>query len=285
MVVPSNNGEIYMTKNITRVWAVFAIVAALILTITMAVVVLVAASTESATDRSGFDAYSASGCTDDTGVYHSTPSSIKLLSGWGEFNDMSRFATFDIDFYVYIDATSDWLYITVGDDEDSGNYIEIGIQCVSTTRTKVDIEDAYKSQTNSIDNSEVVDTYSTWQAVSIKITHTEEVYDGTKTRLDAEIGGVDIIENYALRDSELSAEYEERTFDEIKFESKGSEDTAHVDDIDIDTSGTGTTKINTTFIIIIFIAVLIVVLAVVMRKKGGVIKGTKQTIAKAAGRK
>jgi len=226
-------GEPMNTKHVVKLLgAIPTVLVALLMILCTVPLDMVAASDEAATDRSGFDEYSTSGCTDDGTIYHSASYGIRLISGWAKF-EMSDFRELDLDFYVYFNGLNDKLVVTIEDEDDSSNEITITFTCKTATETSVDVDDDYGAS-SSEDETKAVDTYQTWQAVSIDISDTSESTDGTKTEISVSVGGTDFIDDMKLASAELSAKAKTRKLNDITFTSPTANDDATIDDVTAD---------------------------------------------------
>ena len=196
----------------------------------------VSGESESATDISGFDDISSSGCTNDAAIYNSASNGIKLDSGWGEFS-LASFPTLDMDFYLQIEDIQDEGILWITDSADTTNYVKLEFLCYSSGETKVSVTDTYLGDTNTGDNREHVDILDDWAQVDVIIARSDSDYDGSSTILNVDVGSEDLLIDWVLRDAEISTTKSVRNFDTIKFESESDSDEIHLDDIEIDTGG------------------------------------------------
>jgi len=217
----------------------------------VAPVVEAGGSSADASDRSGFSNHSGTGCTDDGTYYNSASYGIKLEDGgWGDF-EVSEFPTCTISFYfMALSSVYESCIVTIEDDNDNANYVEIEVRTDGADDTKMYITDHYKGQSIKDSKEVAVDTTgsSDWKQVNIKMYKTSSGTDGTKKMISVEVGSVSGIELEMLS-PELSTDVKERSFHRVTA-TAGVDDIVYTDDWDVDVDSSSFYGLNWTWIAI-----------------------------------
>ena len=82
-----------------------------------------------ATDISGFDSMSITGCANSNETYVTSPACIRLELGWGQFS-LGDFRDVGVDLYARSYGNGRPLYITIADADDTENYVEVRIEAL-----------------------------------------------------------------------------------------------------------------------------------------------------------
>jgi len=199
-----------------------------------------------ATDISGFDSMSITGCANSNETYVTSPACIRLDLGWGQFS-FGDFREARIDLYARSYGTGRPLYITLADADDTENYVEIRIEALFSQGGQV-VEDTCVIVTDRYGGEKRSDTktvtgkdakcYKTWAKVAIDVTSP----DGLSTKgsgkvLSVSVGNVTIINEFEMMSSELSTDTETRKFNYVIFRSKYTGDIWRLDEVDINAGG------------------------------------------------
>ena len=234
----------------------FAMLMVFMLTlVSMAPLALGDGSTATATDIG--DLKSATGCTDaTTPVKTGEDVSIKITGGAGTLL-IDDFREVDITFYGYFDQNDDVLVVTITDEDDSDNYIEVTFD-PNSDEMYVDVEDHTSSGSSS--ESAIVDLGSSnealdaWLLIEIVISATDE-YDGTGSQLNVDVENKDAIEDYKLQSYELKGTYKVRKFNEGEW-AVASGKIVYVDLIDMDAQAISSLGSYTWTIIILLLSIV-----------------------------
>jgi len=219
-----------------------------------AAMIAAADNDKTVTKTAEFD--SQSGCEDSTSIKPSGETeSIKMTSGDKGVIELDDWTTLDLTFQARVENTGDQFVLTLEDEDDSANYIEITITGWSSNQqVKVEVDDHIEGSTASTDNTEDIGSgtgmVDTVVVVDIDIVETSKGTDGSKQQISVSVGGTDIIEDYELQSYELSTKTKERKLNDIITEVKVSGDIAYFDLYDAESSGGGGWGFNWTWIAI-----------------------------------
>ncbi len=182
------------------------------------------------------------GCVDDAVIVMSgEDESIKMDATADSGNiDLDDFTTMDASFYIYFYGTKCTLQVTIEDEDDSSNYIEITFTCDSSAKISVTVKD--HTSTGSSDEEGAtsdVDAYQDWALVDIDIFTSPASTDGTAKMLSLEVGGEKVIEDYPLATYEWKGKLKERKFTTLTVSPTVLHDSGDYINIDKFTTDTG----------------------------------------------
>ena len=216
-------------------------------------------SSANVTKTDDFD--SSTGCTDVTSPLRTGETvSIKITGGTGTM-ELDDFREGELSFYAYFDQNDDILIVTITDEDDADNYIEITFD-PNSDEMYVDVKDHTDSGSQTTDDvcdlGSSNDALDAWLLIEITITGTSE-YDGTGSQLNVDVENKDAIEDYKLLSYELKGEFHVRKFNNAEF-AVASGKIIYVDNIDFDVTSMSTLGNYTwTVLLIAIILVLLIV--------------------------
>ena len=221
---------------------------------------LAAAETETVTQSADFDEISATGVTDDTTTYVSTPS-IKITKGTAHI-EMKDFLTIELEFELYCAPGAKAMSVTIGEmDEEIKNYVIVVFAPQSNAThqwLKVTIGDKFgdelEQDTNEKRNCDVT---GEWQKCRIDIRNSKE--KANRRELEVTVGGVKFVEGFLLISEELSAEVEVRNWDQIEFRAEDEKRARYIDDVEVRTDVKTPYDIPWTIAVVVMVSLYVVV--------------------------
>jgi len=246
MTVPSTIDKIQRLVGV-----IFTALVALILILCAVPLATVAAEEASATDVSGFDNVSSSGCINNANISHSPSYSIYLNQGEANFN-LKDFDTAKIDFYIYFRDYGDIFHLVIIDEDDTTNKVTVKIKCVSANTVDVTVEDSFKGQTETVTEREAITMKQQWKPISVKIVETDSATDGTIRTITVRVAGYESIDSMKLQSAEQSMDVKVRKWSQTVFKSPSSGHEIYIDDVYVTTGERSNYAFTLTIVVILF---------------------------------
>jgi len=234
------------------VGAISTVLVALIIILCAVPLAAVAAEEASATDVSGFDNISSSGCINNADINHSPSYSIYLNQGEAKFN-LNDFDTVKIDFYIYFRDYGDIFHLVIIDEDDTTNKVTVKLKCVSANTLDVTVEDSFKGQTETVTEREAITMKQQWKPVSVKIVETDSAADGTIRTITVRVAGYSSIDSMQLQSAEQSMEVTARKWSQTVFKSPSSGHEIYIDDVYVKTGERSNYALTLTIVVILFV--------------------------------